>query len=48
MKQESRATSLGKRWASQMFNKPGKDLDTAFTVKQEHTHSYWVSMKGKG
>lgn len=45
-KESSPATSLGKRWVSQVFNKkPGKDLATAFTGKQEHTRT--VTVKGK-
>ena len=43
-KQESLSTSLGKRRESQTFNKPGKDLTTAFTVRQEHTCTVIVSV----
>lgn len=42
-KQESLATSLGKGWESQTLNKPGKDLTTAFTVRQERTCTVTVS-----
>lgn len=37
-KWESLDTFLGKRLESQTFNKPDKDLATAFTMRQEHTH----------
>lgn len=43
-KKESLATSLGKRCESQTFNKPGKNLASAFTVRQEHAHTVLVSV----
>lgn len=43
-KQDPLATFLGKRWGSQTFNKLGKDLTTAFTVRREHTHAVIVSV----
>lgn len=42
--QDSLATFLGKRWGSQTFNQLGKDLTTAFTVRQGHTHTVIVSV----